>query len=140
MSKPAVHGARRAKLFDASSLVGLKYGCTEYAVKRLTGRDLLEETGLPPKKIGFENIEALTGGQCAVKKGTDADFLAGKLNGAMLRIHPTGQKYLHTVVVIDGRRENPVIEDQVSRRAVPAGILLAEWESAGQRYARCTVI
>ena len=124
-------------MFDASDIRDVEYGCTEYAVKRLTGRDLYEETGLAPGNIGFENVDVLTGGQCTIRPGTAKDLRAGKLDGTMLRVRPAGQEELHTVMVIDGSKANPVIEDQRSRRAVPADSLISEWASAGQRYARC---
>lgn len=127
------------KLFDASDLRDVQYGCTEYAVKRLTGRDLYVETGLSPERMGFENVETLTGNQCNIHLGTARDLATGKLNGTMLRILPSGQEDLHTVIVIDGTKKSPVIEDQHSRRAVPATDILAEWKAAGQRYARCSV-
>jgi len=126
------------KLFDASDLRDVQYGCTEYAVKRLTGRDLYAETGVPPERMGFEIIEALTGGQCTIHDGTAKDLATGKLNGTMLRTRPSGQEELHTIIVIDGKQENPVIEDQLSRRAVPASDIIAEWKSAGQKFARCS--
>jgi hypothetical protein len=126
-----------ARLFDASDIRGVKYGCTEYAVKRLTGRDLYEETGLTSVNMWFENVYLLTGGQCTIRPGTVEDLRAGKLDGTMLRIRPAGQEELHTVILIDGSHGNPVIEDHRSRRVVPAGTLISEWVSAGQRYARC---
>lgn len=124
-------------LYDASDIKNVKYGCTEYAVKRLTGRDLLEETGKNPGEIGFENAEILTGGQCAIEKGSISDLMMGVLDRSMIRIRPKGQEELHTVIVIAGRGYFPEIEDQSSRRKVFIADLIEEWNSAGQKFSRC---
>lgn len=124
---------------DASDLVGIKYGCTEYAVKRLTGRDLIEETGLPPERIGFENVDLFTGGQCQIYRGTGDMIASGELDGTMLRVLPAGQDERHTVIMVDGGSIASTIEDQSSRRAVPTRMLAREWARAGRFYARCSV-
>ncbi len=82
-----------------SSFKGVKYGCTEYAVEILTGRNLLKETGLKPEQVGFDHVEKLTGGQCKIKNGSSLDMINGKLDTTMLRIVPSGQKEEHTVIL-----------------------------------------
>lgn len=126
------------KLHDASDIKDVDYGCTEYAVKRITGRDLLDETGLEPGKIGFENVDVLTGGQCTIHRGTLKGLVSGSIDGTMLRIRPQGQDALHTVILIEGRKDFPIIEDQHSIRGVPLQELVDEWSATEKSYARCS--
>jgi hypothetical protein len=117
-----------------SSLKGVKYGCTEYAVERLTGRNLLKETGLKPEQIGFDDVERLA--NFKISPGHPDEIRSGKLDKAILRIVPQGQMEEHSIILIKGGPRKSTIEDQFSRRIVSTSNLASEWRDAGMKYAR----
>lgn len=127
------------KLHDASNLEKVKYGCSEYALKRLTGIDILAETGLGEKEVGFENLPKVTKGKCVISRGSISLLASGKLNYTILRIKPRYQRDLHSVLLIDVDEKNDkiIIEDQNGRQIVPLTLFVKEWAKTGYLYARC---
>lgn len=127
------------KLYNANDLKSTEYGCTEYAVKRLTGVDLLKQTGLDATVIGFENMPKIFPGLCKIYQGSTRCLIEGNLNGSILRIKPPGQKDLHSVIIISVIPEKfvAIIEDQASRRVVSLENLAREWKKAGMNYMVC---
>lgn len=124
------------KTFKANNLKNLDYACSEYAIKRLTGIDVLKETGLKPKDIGFTNIISLTRGKCSIHEGKNKDLLNQKLDGTILRIKPNNQKEYHSVILwhYDPDKTMAKIEDQNGYKMIPIK------KKGDKKFIKCNVI
>lgn len=116
-----------------------RFGCTEYAIARLTGINVLKEFGLKATQVGFENVVPYTRGKCSIRQGTVVELLNGRLDRTILRIRPYRKRYLHSVIVwkYDLVKSLVTIEDQESKRQVPVGDLIDAWEKTGRLYMKC---
>jgi hypothetical protein len=126
------------RYYDASDLKNVRYGCTEYAIKRITGINVLGDRD--PTTIGFENVPDVTDKVvCTYGKGLKG-FKTKRgvlLEGAMIRTVPAGQDERHTVLIKKVRKTYILIEDQFDTIKVNLASLDAEWQRTGRLYAWC---